>query len=1786
MEKKNMSKKSKSEIMYMRRSLKNIFGAVLIAALVFAFAFSAATFVRYGATDVIAADGSLSASVLNVNSDGTVNNNIESLFTGGQSENIYFGMDGGVPVKWRVLKKNDTKYGVGKNLLLWKDVGINDAYHSQAKLIPTTYYWGTSEIRSKFNGIDTDGNPIEYYGWDTSSNSSKFMSYDLASSYAGKYFTSGGDMSQLEAIKGIDPSKPIITRISQYDPNSSPCLSFVWVKMALGGTGQYPLVDGIYDVNGAAKYYSEDSDVIGNSASVTGGTSYVMGDKTSGERMFLLDYEDINSRDYGFVDSNTGKTYLEGIKSVNSNLTWNSWLDGMPAYWEYGNNLITDALKSDGGNMSGYYVRNIITTYNSSTKQFQPGSIIVYDNILKNGVNVNDAVGISYLYANSGYTFQARPAMMIDTSKVVYASGSAGYVPAGSFQSVQNLSSTSTKPEYKIYVKDTNFGSYTFSPKVTSADNKVKVSFTNPTGKAGNVVVLLTERGVTNGSVAYQAVAPMVAGSAKQTAEFTLPSGITYKNYMPTVMLTTARTSSTAAKASETVYCMATQDGIITPEDISGVTYDAASHWLDSLGLTEIPDWIDESMHCDTTIINVKKILYKSNAADATETDITAGGTAGIKDAGTYKITLEIADTALHWQGGGTDDKEFIITIAKRKSTANPALTSSDTLFTGGDFPEIKDTKGTPGTYTFDEGQTPTAGTHEYNWTFTPTDTNNYTVERGKISLTFVARKIKSLSAVYKNDNNDKIYTSATLDDLRDYIVVTATYNDNTTGTLSSYLLDFASGSKLKVGENKLSISESAAADAQSCNVTIPGVLAVEPTEILSIKVKTGTTFTYPVTADTVKAGLEVRVKNNDGTTVMLTDLSGLTIEGSIVAGEDVELTAKIGTLSETFTINVEQGEYDMSKVSFANKQVTYDGSAKSIAITGTLPDNGITVTYEYKDASGNVVAASDVKAVGIYTVTAKFGHSNSNYKAVPDMTATLEITDKKVYDTSGATTDVSGATKGGDGKYTATFTPGGKVTFVAGGDIKDAEGNVVSGITRTIKYEKKDASGNWITVTADDITDAGEYRITIEYSGEDGEYAEISDEVIDLVIDQAEIPDEEIRFTGDGAESEDGLKFSIEAGGEVPEFAIDPDTLPAGVNVTGVTVTYEKKDENGNWQPFNGTPSDVGEYRARLEVEHDNPNYKDFGPLYAELEVKKASMSLDGITFEDVTVTYDGEEHGIEITGVLPDGVTVTYEGNGQITAGEYTITAKFSHNNPNYGDIADKTATLIIEKAKVSLPVYDGSIRYTGEEVGATGDNFSYDKDIVEFVRTQTGIEVGVYNAVFMLKDAVNYEWASEENINTVSAFGMLAVLYEEATQSVAEREVPWELGKAIVSAAVGSNGLPVLSSDSYKGSFDGIVEYKYYTDESCAEEVSYDALEKDKTYYVKASLGSNNFELDGAASQLLGGTFEYTHVGEPTFIDNLISFFAANWIWFAIGLGALLFILLIVLLAIRHKKKAAKRAKLEAEAEERRHKEELEEKRRAEEREERRRKEELEERKREEAEERRRREEEREERRLERESRMQSYAMPQPMMPQPMMQQPMMPQMPAQVPVQAGGAAVDNSAIMASIRAEFDKMRAEQNASKMELELAKMRIEQQAAKEINNARLEAEFARLRSENQPYAVNGQNGTANMLGGLLVAALQKYASDTSGMPILPSEEKLALPESSLVGGVVPGAITTMTTTTTVDASGRSEDKPLPTTSAEVVPNAEGLFNRRGRSKTDGYDVDNFYNFFDEQEKK
>ena len=81
--------------------------------------------------------------------------------------------------------------------------------------------------------------------------------------------------------------------------------------------------------------------------------------------------------------------------------------------------------------------------------------------------------------------------------------------------------------------------------------------------------------------------------------------------------------------------------------------------------------------------------------------------------------------------------------------------------------------------------------------------------------------------------------------------------------------------------------------------------------------------------------------------------------------------------MSATLTVN--KATYNMSGVVFANKTVTYNGSAFSIEATN-LP-SGVSVTYE---SNGKVEP-------GVYTVVAKFT-GNANYNAIPDMEATLTV--------------------------------------------------------------------------------------------------------------------------------------------------------------------------------------------------------------------------------------------------------------------------------------------------------------------------------------------------------------------------------------------------------------------------------------------------------------------------------------------------------------------------------------------------------------------------------------------------------------------------------------------------------------------------------------------------------------------------------------------------------------------------------------------------------------------------
>ena len=91
--------------------------------------------------------------------------------------------------------------------------------------------------------------------------------------------------------------------------------------------------------------------------------------------------------------------------------------------------------------------------------------------------------------------------------------------------------------------------------------------------------------------------------------------------------------------------------------------------------------------------------------------------------------------------------------------------------------------------------------------------------------------------------------------------------------------------------------------------------------------------------------------------------------------------SANYTAITTAVSLTISKAAYDMGGVSFNNRSFTYSGTARSLAVSGTLPA-GVSVSY-----SGNGKISP-----GTYTVTASFTGDAKNYLPIPDMTATLTI--------------------------------------------------------------------------------------------------------------------------------------------------------------------------------------------------------------------------------------------------------------------------------------------------------------------------------------------------------------------------------------------------------------------------------------------------------------------------------------------------------------------------------------------------------------------------------------------------------------------------------------------------------------------------------------------------------------------------------------------------------------------------------------------------------------------------
>ena len=1045
----------------------------------------------------------------------------------------------------------------------------------------------------------------------------------------------------------------------------------------------------------------------------------------------------------------------------------------------------------------------------------------------------------------------------------------------------------------------------------------------------------------------------------------------------------------------------------------------------------------------DQTKVKLSKVAFtkfggtETTTYDGTGTSpIDASGACTLNGAGTYVFEFDITGNTVWSDTKDKSTKKITITIEKAKPNVKATFKTPlpDPIYTsynGGALPEIENTAASPtaGKLEWQVGQTPSSSNSSYYWWFAPDDTDNYNsitgrTEETKLNIAYKAQKIKNLELTLREVDGTpvKIYDAFTLTDgdfsLKKYVTVKAVYEDGTTKeTLgdSAYEFELDDGSD-KLSEGTATLIAIKSDDGKSGTLTIT-VLKSEVKALLATYKDSGTHLKYSDTLsyDDIKKNLTVKAQwNYSGDDyVEVTDKSQYTISGDIKAGSPITLTVNYKGISKDFKPVIDKGDYNVPDSLFADKTVGFMGTA--FDPTGWIDESklptGMTVTYS---------CPTDMTTVGEHTVTAKFSNPDSaNYNDPVDKTAKLTISALPVYDMTGVelsgSTGVTGDRASG---FTATYDGSDK-------EISADTSTLPDGVSvDTVVYEKKQADDTWATVTGKP-NGVGEYCVTVKFKGA-ADHAAPDSVKTTLTIEKAdyELPDD---LFADKSITYTGEKFD-------PAGWIDESKLP-----DGVTVTYTC-----------GTDlTSIGEHVVTAKFTNPDPdNYNDIEDMTAKLTISdKAVVSIsakieDGAKFtaadtlDDLkkVISAEVEYNNGTKEAVAVDSLTLTCDTlreGGKFEVGSQTVTITYNDGTKDF----TTTVTVTVAKAKVALPVYKGTLSYTGLELKPTANDFDgYDSTIMSFVENKTvaGLNAGAYKAVFALKDSDRYEWATTTSLKK-SVFA--AAVFDGETEIALEANeaaVDWNIAKAKISAVTGEDGKPVFKSEGVSAAILAqAVGLKFYKDEACTQEVSADELSYETTYYLQAELlDGANFEFDGAVAEVVGVPYT-TPAKELTFWEKVVNFLKANWLWIVIAVVALILLITIIALAARSAKKKRIR----------------EERRLAEEKAERERKEE----------ERRQREDERRrEEREERMMRMNQQAMPQMMMPQPQYMPQAMPQ--SAQPMAMGGGA--DNAQLARIEAELSNV-----MSRIDDKIDKLKSDIKIEK-LENAMSNGEIAALRND------------------------------------------------------------------------------------------------------------------------
>ena len=473
--------------------------------------------------------------------------------------------------------------------------------------------------------------------------------------------------------------------------------------------------------------------------------------------------------------------------------------------------------------------------------------------------------------------------------------------------------------------------------------------------------------------------------------------------------------------------------------------------------------------------------------------------------------------------------------------------------------------------------------------------------------------------------------------------------------------------------------------------------------------------------------------------------------------------------------------EYDLTGFKFIPSTFVYDGQMHYPTMEGNMPVGADGIKLEYSFSAG-ATHVSDGKV----SVIISFSTASGNYKIPSDQYSSVSITPRGINVTWSSDTlyytgerqsptatspECNIKVSGGAltvGKYTATaesknsdyyilndrfefrvlkaqnswrVTPTSSTCY-EGREIKLA-GESRFGEVKYSFYSDKDGINKIATPTAVGVYYA---RLVVEdtmnYSGLTSDLIRLEIVEIAPISFIAKLGDD--KLIAFGKVSTDLLTCSV----------INNDGSTESVASSEVKILYQNGDSLKKSDTF-------------ITVIYDKFS------LTLPISVDYATYDLSGVSWENITTTYNGEPQLPSLVN-LPEGVkVVSYSDFEMINAGVYNVTAELSYDSENYHKPIIAACRFTIEKKPIPIPSITAV--YNGKNQVPISDSLLYSIDSFDGYS-----DVGIYPMAVSLTDSRNYIFAET---GQTSANGLFRIT--PATLSVKIQDLKLHLFEKIKGA-----------------------------------------------------------------------------------------------------------------------------------------------------------------------------------------------------------------------------------------------------------------------------------------------------------------------------------------------------------------------------------------------------------------